>query len=105
MSNTTNVDKKSVSTVTTTSKATDKTATDADLGLDQVQETIDAENEQGFRGVETDSTPNENYSLQGVGKGLPTPETDAAQATKVRQETGGAITNIERNAEQNKADK
>ncbi len=100
MSNTTSTDKKSVSTVTTTSKATDK-----DLGLDQVQETIDAENEKGFRGVETDSTPNENYTLQGVGKGLPTPETDAAQAQKVRQETGGSITNIERNAGQNKSDK
>lgn len=100
MSNTTSTDKKSVSTVTTTSKATDK-----DLGLDQVQETIDQENEQGFRGVETDSTPNENYSLQGVGKNLPTPETDATQAQKVRVETGGSITNIERNAEQNKADK
>ncbi len=100
MSNTTSTDKKSVSTVTTTSKATDK-----DLGLDQVQETIDAENEQGFRGTEVDSTENFNYTVEGVGKGLPTPETDAAQARKVREETGGAITNMERNAEQNKSDK
>jgi len=33
------------------------------------------EAEQGFRGVQVDSTPNENYTLRGVGRGLPTPET------------------------------
>lgn len=51
----------------------------------QVQEQVDAETEQGFRGVEVDPTPNENYTLQGVASGKPTPETDEAQAEKVRK--------------------
>lgn len=51
---------------------------------DQVQERVDAENAQGFRGVEVDPTPNENYTLQGVTSGLPTPETDPEAAEKAR---------------------
>lgn len=50
------------------------------------QEIIDRETEQGFRGVEVDSTPNENYTLAGVTSGAPTPETDEAQAEQVRKD-------------------
>lgn len=43
---------------------------------------------QGYLGFEVDPTPNENYTLEGVGQGLPTPETDAgaAAAAKARRE-------------------
>jgi len=34
------------------------------------------EHDQGFSGVETDPTPNENYTVAGVVAGKPTPETD-----------------------------
>lgn len=34
---------------------------------------------QGYRGVKGDTTPRENYTLAGVGKGLPTPETTVVQ--------------------------
>lgn len=50
------------------------------------QEIIDRETEQGFRGVEVDSTPNENYTLAGVTSGAPTPETDPEQADQVRKD-------------------
>lgn len=40
-----------------------------------VNEVIHKETEQGFRGYNTDPTPNEAYTLRGVGKGMPTPET------------------------------
>lgn len=50
----------------------------------QVQETVDQETEQGFRGIEVDPTPNENYTVAGVTSGAPTPETDDEQARKAR---------------------
>ena len=40
-----------------------------------VRDKIDAETEKGYRGVNTDPTPNYNYTLKGVGENLPTPET------------------------------
>ena len=41
-----------------------------------VQSVIDKESAQGYRGdPNKNRTPNENYTLRGVGKGLPTPET------------------------------
>lgn len=42
---------------------------------DAVNKKVYAEVENGYRGVNTDPTPNENYTLKGVGAGLPTPET------------------------------
>ena len=60
-----------------------------------VQQKVDAEIAQGFRGVEVDSTPNENYTVAGVTKGLPTPETDVKTAQKVRQETGLGLSSLE----------
>jgi hypothetical protein len=44
----------------------------------KVQTVFDQESAQGFRGVEVDKTPNENYTVQGVLAGAPTPETDIA---------------------------
>lgn len=43
----------------------------------QVDRLVADENEQGFRGVEADETPNENYTVAGVTSGKPTPETEA----------------------------
>lgn len=56
-----------------------------DAGQAEVQETVDQENDQGFVGVTTDPTPNENYTVAGVTAGKPTPETDPKQAAKVRE--------------------
>lgn len=51
----------------------------AEAGNEQVQQVVDAENERGFRGVEVDQTPNENYTVAGVTSGKPTPETTTAE--------------------------
>ncbi len=50
----------------------------------EVQKVVDRETEQGFRGVEVDPTPNENYTVDGVVAGAPTPETDKQHAESVR---------------------
>lgn len=52
--------------------------------LDAMQEAMDAEHERGHRGVAVDPTPNENYTLAGVTKGKPTPETDPDHREKVK---------------------
>lgn len=57
-----------------------------------VQRQVDQETEQGFRGVEVDPTPNENYTVQGVTAGKPTPETDPQHAETVRQHLLGVET-------------
>lgn len=59
-----------------------------DAGQADVQATVDAENEQGFVGVEVDPTPNENYTLAGQAAGLPTPETDEELAKEARRAGG-----------------
>jgi hypothetical protein len=59
---------------------------DDDLGRAEVEEKLDTEQEQGFKGSVPDPTPNENYSVAGVTKGKPTPETDARQFEKARAE-------------------
>jgi len=64
--------------------ASTETAADADLGQKEVQEAFDEANEQGYFGVTTDPTPDENYTLQGQAAGKPTPETDPKQAAEVR---------------------
>ncbi len=35
-----------------------------------------SEEDKGYRGVQADETPNENYTVAGVLAGKPTPETD-----------------------------
>ena len=72
-----------------------KTKSDVKETRSTVQQKVDAEIAQGFRGVEVDSTPNENYTVAGVTKGLPTPETDVKTAQKVRQETGLGLSSLE----------
>lgn len=51
-----------------------------EVGADQVQASVDEDNDKGFHGVKTDPTPDEHYSVAGVLAGLPTPETDAEAA-------------------------
>ncbi len=43
----------------------------------KVQQAVEKETEQGFRGVEVDTTPNENYTVEGVVAGKPVPEAEA----------------------------
>lgn len=64
----------------TSKQPSDQADQTGDAGASEVQEKVDAENEQGFRGVKVDPTPNEAYTLQGVTSGAPTPETDPAAA-------------------------
>ena len=42
----------------------------------------------GLSGVEVDPTPNENYTVKGVGEGKPTPETDPDAAAAARDALG-----------------
>ena len=56
---------------------------------------IAKETAQGFRGVEVDPTPNENYTVAGVTSGAPTPETAAESAQEVRLATGVGLSAIE----------
>jgi hypothetical protein len=65
-------------------KAPDETTAAA-----EVQAKVDKETEQGFRGIEVDPTPNENYTVAGVLAGKPTPETDADHAESVRRKVLG----------------
>lgn len=53
------------------------------------------EQAQGFRGIEVDPTPNENYTVAGVTSGAPTPETDLGLAKDVRSETGVGLSPLE----------
>lgn len=48
-------------------------------GAAEVQAKMDEDLEQGFHGVKVDPTPNVNYTVHGVTRGLPTPETSAEQ--------------------------
>lgn len=61
-----------------TKKATETTIED------RVQGAVNEETDCGFLGVEVDPTPNENYTVAGVTKGAPTPETDEKAAEKAR---------------------
>jgi hypothetical protein len=47
----------------------------ADAGQAEVQEKVTKAEDKGYYGTVPDDTPNENYTLAGVNKGLPTPET------------------------------
>jgi hypothetical protein len=65
-----------------------KAAKATDAAAAQVQKAVDVETEQGFRGIEVDPTPNENYTLAGQNAGAPTPETDEATAKKAAEAQG-----------------
>jgi hypothetical protein len=47
-----------------------------DAGQAEVQAKFDEAEEKGYFGETPDKTPNENYTLQGVTSGKPTPETE-----------------------------
>lgn len=65
---------------------TKQDAVEADSSVsDQVADAIAQETSQGFRGVEVDPTPNENYTLAGVTSDAPTPETDVDAAEAARK--------------------
>lgn len=66
-------------------KAKDATIA-ADTSTAEAQQKADEDTARGFRGIEVDSTPNENYTIAGVTSGAPTPETDEAQAEQVRKD-------------------
>lgn len=61
------------------------TKKDDDLGSREVQKKVDKEVDQGFSGSVTDRTPNENYTVGGVTKDKPTPETAVAPETKTER--------------------
>lgn len=70
----------------TTKKSEDKKVEEAEK---QVQEIVDQETEKGFRGIEIDETPNENYTVQGQGAGKDVPEA-AADPVAARAEASNS---------------
>lgn len=60
----------------TDSKPASQAVPPGDKTAEKIQREMDEATEQGFIGVEVDQTPNENYTVQGVTSGAPTPETD-----------------------------
>jgi hypothetical protein len=58
----------------------------ADQAVEEVQATVDAENEQGFIGQQVDPTDRANYTVGGVTSEAPTPETDEGAAEEARKE-------------------
>lgn len=56
--------------------------------VEEVQKAMDDEQARGYRGADTDPTPNANYTVAGVVAGKPTPETDNDQAEKARRASG-----------------
>lgn len=56
-----------------------------DVGEDQFSEEFNKDLARGFRGAATDPTPNENYTVAGVTRGAPTPETHSAQRAAARE--------------------
>lgn len=50
-----------------------------EVGADEVQAKFDEAEEQGYFGEAVDETPRENYTVQGVTSGKPTPETDGSR--------------------------
>lgn len=67
------------------SKSQDNPEKIADRAVEEVQKTVDAENEQGFIGQPVDPTPREDYTVSGVTSGAPTPETDEGAAEEARK--------------------
>lgn len=67
-------------------------AVKADTSSAEVQQQVDEDEARGFRGVEVDPTPNENYTVAGVTSGAPTPETDDGAAEVARKAQADAAT-------------
>ena len=66
--------------------------------LTAIEDRLNQEQSQGFRGIEVDKTPNEAYTVAGVTRGAPTPETDADLAREVRMDTGLGLSPLEASA-------
>lgn len=69
----------------------------ADASTAEVQAKVDEDLARGFRGVEVDPTPNENYTIAGVTSGAPTPETDddaAEVARKAQKDAAGTAAGV-----------
>jgi hypothetical protein len=64
----------------------------ADTSAADVQKQVDEDEARGFRGIEVDPTPNENYTIAGVTSGAPTPETDDDAAETARKAQSEAAT-------------
>ena len=96
-----NSSKKSAGANTTSSRKA--TSTTEDAGQAEVQERMDEATEQGFIGAKVDPTPNENYTVEGVTGGAPTPETDVQAAREAREATGGGLTAMEFQQRENAA--
>ncbi len=64
---------------------------DAAPEVKEVQANKDAEDAKGYVGTVPDPTPNENYTVAGVVKGLPTPETDPGLADEARRVRAGMV--------------
>jgi hypothetical protein len=62
----------------------------AEEGNAQVQEVVDQQTDQGFLGTETDQTPNQNYTVEGVTSGAPVPETQE-DPVAARREAGNGL--------------
>jgi hypothetical protein len=65
----------------------DNAPKDVAEAADEVQKVVDQETEQGFRGVEVDMTPNENYTVEGVLAGKDVPEAHADKVAASREAT------------------
>lgn len=86
-----------------TSRQTDTAKTSPSTGI--AGSAVIQEQAQGFRGVEVDPTPNENYTVAGVTSGAPTPETDVDSAADVRQNTGLGLSALEAAAREKRGNK
>lgn len=73
----------------------DSTASSAKASQLTIEDRVNQELSQGFRGIEVDPTPNENYTVAGVTSGAPTPETNADHAADVRRATGLGLSALE----------
>ena len=58
-----------------TTTAGETTPAEAEAGNAEAQQKMDAIHEKGYRGTTPDPTPNEAYTVAGVTRGDPTPET------------------------------
>lgn len=56
-----------------------------DDGQAQIQQAFDEANDKGYFGEVPDPTPREHYTVSGVTRGAPTPETDESLAEEARR--------------------
>jgi hypothetical protein len=55
--------------------------------VQQVDEAVQSETDQGYRGVRVDQTPDEHYTVEGVTSGKPVPEAEADPVAARREAT------------------